>query len=107
VKIELTDDEGTQLEDERRLMTGESQPTYGRGGGVEVPSMAGGWRCGGDGGQRRRLKDYHFTVATHGHFASRTKKKWKSVALRCGVCLFSQPKNSAAILNRKKVRKSG
>jgi hypothetical protein len=55
-------------------MTGESQPTYGRGGGVEVPSMAGGWRCGGDGGQRRRLKDYHFTVATHGHFASRTKK---------------------------------
>jgi hypothetical protein len=82
-------------------MTGESQPTYGRGGGVEVPSMAGGWRCGGDGGQRRRLKDYHFTVATHGHFASRTKKNGN--LLRCGVAsvCFRSPKIVPQFLTKK------
>jgi hypothetical protein len=61
VKTEMTDDEGTQLEEAAETIDdGESQPTYGRGGGVEVSSMAGGRRCGcgGDGGRRRRLKDY-------------------------------------------------
>jgi hypothetical protein len=51
-------------------MVGERQPTDGGGDGGEVSGMAGGRRCvlGGDGGGQCKMKDCHFTGATHRYF---------------------------------------